>query len=317
MDKQKMKTATAILSVVSNTTLVALKLAIGTIIGSVSVISEAIHSGVDLVAAVIALVAVRKSGKPEDREHAYGHGKIENIAGTIEAILIFLAAAWIIYEAAHKLIRPAPMEEVGWGVIVMALSAAVNFGVSHVLFRVGERTDSIALKADGMHLRTDVYTSAGVMLGLLVYWAAGRVLPGLSLWWIDPVVAILVALMIVKAAWDLTVESARDLLDARLAPEEENVVTAEIELLYPEVYGYHHLRSRKSGPYRFYDLHLMVPPEASMKEAHEVSDVLKERVRHHYSEAWVEIHLEPCDHTCKEHCREHCFHLERARHVDA
>ena len=317
MEKQAMKTAAAMLSVVSNTTLVALKLVIGTVIGSVSVISEAIHSGVDLVASVIALIAVRKSAKTEDDEHPYGHGKIENIAGTIEAILIFFAAGWIIFEAVHKLTNPAPMEGVSWGIAVMALSALANFIVSHVLFRVGEKTDSIALKADGMHLRTDVYTSAGVMAGLLLYWAAGTLFPGTSFWWIDPAAAIAVALLIVKAAWELTVESARDLLDARLPADEEAFVEKEIESLYPSAYGYHHLRSRKSGPYRFFDLHLMVPGEFTMKEAHDVSDTLKGRIRERFPDTWVEIHLEPCDHSCREHCREHCFHLERARHVDA
>lgn len=317
MEKQTMKTCTAALSVASNTVLVVSKLVIGTIIGSVSVISEAIHSGVDLVAAVIALGAVRKSGKPEDMDHPYGHGKVENIAGTIEAILIFLAAGWIIYEAVHKLINPSPMEEVGWGIAIMAFSAVANLIVSHTLFHVGEKTDSIALKADGMHLRTDVYTSAGVMAGLLIYRVAGMIFPGVSLWWIDPVTAIAVALLIIRAAWKLTVESARDLLDSRLPADEESVVINEIRSLYPDAYGYHHLRSRKSGPYRFFDFHLMVAPGSTMESAHATSDVVKRRIMDHFPETWVEIHLEPCDHSCKEHCREHCYHLEKERHVDA
>ncbi len=316
MEKQTMKTLTAALSVASNTMLVILKLIIGTIIGSVSVISEAIHSGVDLVAAVIALGAVRKSGKPEDAGHPYGHGKVENIAGTIEAILIFLAAGWIIYEAFHKLINPSPMEEVGWGIAVMGFSALANLIVSHLLFRVGEKTDSIALKADGMHLRTDVYTSAGVMAGLLIYRVVGILFPGVSLWWIDPVTAIAVAILIIRAAWELTIESARDLLDSRLSEDEEAVVAEETAALYPDAYGYHHLRSRKSGPYRFFDLHLVVASGTSMEAAHATSDALKQKVREHFPECWVEIHLEPCDHSCREHCREHCLHLEKSRHVD-
>ncbi len=317
MDKQKIKTRTAALSVLSNTVLVIIKLVVGTVIGSVSVISEAIHSGVDLIAAAIALVAVRKSGKPGDEGHPYGHGKVENIAGTVEAILIFLAAGWIIYEAVHKLVSPSPMEEVSWGIAVMAFSALANFIVSHVLFRVGEKTDSIALRADGMHLRTDVYTSAGVMAGLLIYKAAGSFFPGVSLWWIDPVAAIAVALLIVKAAWELTIESSRDLLDSRLPANDEAVVMQEIESIYPNAYGYHHLRSRKSGPYRFFDFHLMVPPGTSMESAHVTSDILKQRIGERLPETMVEIHLEPCDHSCREHCREHCFHLEKAQHVDA
>ena len=182
MDADKRKAAVATLSVVSNATLVVLKLAAGLLIGSVSVISEAIHSGVDLVASVIALVAVKQAARPPDAQHEFGHGKVENVSGTIEALLIFLAAAWIIYEAVKKLVHPEPIDAAAWGVGVMLVSAAANLFVSHRLFKVGKETDSIALQADAWHLRTDVYTSAGVMaaLGLI---ALGRVvLPGRKVW---------------------------------------------------------------------------------------------------------------------------------------
>ena len=317
MEKQKMKIGAAALSVFSNTTLVIVKLVVGLLIGSVSVISEAIHSGVDLIAAVVALFAVQKSAKPADRSHPYGHGKIENIAGTIEALLIFFAAGWIIYEAVHKLFSPQPMEEVSWGIAVMAFSAFANLIVSQILFKVGEKTDSIALKADGMHLRTDVYTSGGVMVGLLIYWSVGSIFPGISIWWIDPVAAILVALLIVKAAYDLTIESARDLLDARLPHDEELVIRDEVASIYPSAYGYHHLRTRKSGPYRYFDFHLIVPKDLSVEEAHNITDSLKAKVKEKFYDAMVEIHVEPCDHSCKDHCRINCFHLERVKHVDA
>src|SRR5512136_1708331 len=148
MDAQRQKSAVAWLSVISNTALVTGKLIIGLLIGSVSVISEAIHSGVDLLAAVIALFAVKTSHRVADEDHPFGHGKVENISGTIEALLIFLAAGWIIYEAAHKLIRPEPLEAVGWGVGVMLVSSIANIVVSQMLFKVGRETDSMALQAD-------------------------------------------------------------------------------------------------------------------------------------------------------------------------
>ena len=177
MNADQRKKRVALLSVLSNSTLVVLKLAVGLAIGSVSVISEAIHSGVDLVAAAIAYYSVRTSGIPADREHPYGHGKIENISGTVEALLIFIAAVWIFYEAIQKIVRPAPLEMAFWGVAVMFLSAVINTIVSRKLFRVGKETDSVALIADGWHLRTDVYTSAGVMLGLAVPSGPLRSLP--------------------------------------------------------------------------------------------------------------------------------------------
>lgn len=317
MEKQRMKTAVASLSVASNGILVIIKLTIGLFIGSVSVISEAIHSGVDLVAAVIALFAVRTSSKPADSTHEYGHGKIENIAGTVEALLIFLAAGWIIYESVMKLIHPHDLETVGWGVAVMGISALANLGVSAMLFMVGTKTDSIALKADAMHLRTDVYTSAGVMLGLLLFWFGRRFFPGVNLEWIDPVSAILVALLIIKAAYDLTMESAKDLLDASLPGDEESVVEECAVTLYPRVYGYHHLKTRKSGPYRFFDLHLMVHEMMIVRDAHEAGDQLVAKIKERFPDAKITIHTEPCDHSCKQHCREHCFHLERENHADA
>jgi cation diffusion facilitator family transporter len=306
MDNIAKKSRVALLSVTSNCSLVAMKLAIGLLINSVSVISEAIHSAVDLVAAVIALIAVRKSSKPEDRHHAFGHGKIENISGSIEALLIFVAAGWIIYEAVQKLKHPHPMEQAGWGVLVMTISAVANFFVSHMLFKVGTETDSIALKADGWHLRTDVWTSLGVMLGLLSYWIGTLLFPGIDLSWIDPVAAIAVALLIVKAAYDLTLESVRDLLDTSLGREDEQLIGKYVEEQYPRVLSYHKLRTRKSGSQRFYELHLVVMPEMSVKESHELGDRIVAGVKGHYPDAKVVIHVEPCEKTCTKECVGNC-----------
>ena len=206
----------ALLSVGSNSLLIVLKIVVGMMIGSVAVISEAIHSGVDLIASLIAFFAVRASGRAADERHPYGHGKYENVSGTVEAVLIFVAAGWIIYEAVGRLIDPEPVEMPVWGVAVMLVSAIVNIIVSSRLFKVGKETDSVALQADAWHLRTDVYTSLGVMTGLLVIWIVGLIDPDINLHWLDPVVAIAVALLIVKAAVDLLREAARDLVDVSL-----------------------------------------------------------------------------------------------------
>jgi len=153
------KTGVALLSVASNAGLIVIKIAVGLLIGSVGILSEAIHSGVDLVASLIALFGVRKASEAADERHPYGHGKFENIAGTIEAVLIFSAAVWIIYEAVGRLRHSQPLAMVGWGVAVMFVSVVVNAFVARRLFKVGRATDSVALQADAWHHQTDVYTS--------------------------------------------------------------------------------------------------------------------------------------------------------------
>lgn len=302
MNSQQQKTAAAALSVGSNVLLVAAKLVIGLAIGSVSVLSEAIHSGVDLLAALIALFAVRSSGKPADAEHPFGHGKIENLSGAVEALLIFLAAGWILYEAIGKLIWPEPIEQPGWGVAVMALSAGLNWLVSATLFKVAKATDSVALQADAWHLRTDVWTSVGVTIGLGLIWAAETLLPGRHFHWIDPVVAIIVALLILKAAWNLTLQAGHDLLDANIPPDEQTWLRHYLEALrddsaQPDIRGYHKLRTRKSGHMRFVEFHLFVNPQMSVDESHRITQVLKAEIRRRLPSSDVLIHIEPYDPT--------------------
>jgi cation diffusion facilitator family transporter len=300
----KRKASVALLSIASNTALTLLKIVVGVMIGSVSVLSEAIHSSVDLLAALIAFIAVRTSGKPADEDHPFGHGKVENISGTVEALLIFLAAGWIIFEAAKKLQNPEPLEDVGWGVAVMLVSAVLNLLVSEKLFLVGRETDSAALQADAWHLRTDVYTSLGVMAGLGIILLGGLLFPGMDLAWVDPVVAIGVALLIIRAAYHLTVESARDLLDVSLPPEEEDGIRKQITVFAPSVRGFHRLRTRKSGPYRFVEFHVRVDAGLSVDESHRISDMITCGIKQHYPGTTVTIHIEPCN--CAMSTKESC-----------
>lgn len=313
MDAQRRKGAAAWLSVISNTSLVAGKLVIGFSIGSVSVVSEAVHSGVDLLAAVVALFAVSTSQRVADEDHPFGHGKIENISGTIEALLIFLAAGWILYEAAHKLILPEPLEAVGWGVGVMLVSAVVNLFVSQMLFKVGRETDSIALQADAWHLRTDIYTSAGVMVGLGLILMGERFLPGAGLLWLDPVAAILVALMIVHAAWRLTRDSGRDLLDASLPGAETEEIRELVRGFGASVRSFHHLRTRKAGANRFVEFHLVVDKDLSVEKAHRMADALTQAIKAKLPGSTVTIHVEPCEGPCRPACLEGCLLAEADR----
>ncbi len=294
-EKNRRKSNVALLSVISNTSLVILKLVVGTLIGSVSVVSEAIHSAVDLLAAIIALFAVKKSGKPADEDHPFGHGKVENISGTIEALLIFLAAGWIIFEAIKKLRNPQPMDDAWLGLAIMLISVMANILVSKNLFKVGKETESIALMADAWHLRTDVYTSLGVFGGLAVIFAGGLILPGVDLQWADPVAAIGVALLIIRAAYHLTVESARDLVDVGLPSEEVDDVRRHIRAFAPTIRGFHRLRTRKAGSIRFVEFHIRVDPSMSVDESHRISDMITCSIKQHYPGTTVTIHIEPCN----------------------
>lgn len=313
MDQQKRKIRAALLSVASNTTLIVMKLFVGLAIGSVSIISEAIHSGVDLLAAIIALFSVKTSGLPADKRHPYGHGKVENISGTIEALLIFGAAGWIIFEAVNRLRHPGVIEAAGWGVAVMLISALANIFVSRILFKVGKETDSVALIADAWHLRTDVYTSTGVMLGMFAIWIGPRLLPGADLRWVDPVAAMLVALLIIKAAYDLTLASAKDLMDVGLPPEEQAWIKDLIENHSPQVHGFHQLRTRKAGHFRFIEFHLKVDPQLTVAASHAIAEDLTAHIEEHFPDSSVMIHIEPCEGKCSLKCLEGCFLSENQR----
>ena len=313
MDMQSRKIQVARLSVISNTILVALKLVVGLLIGSVSILSEAIHSGVDLVAAGISLFSVRTSSIPADEEHPFGHGKVENISGTIEALLIFVASIWIIYEAMQKLIHPQPIEYVGWGVIVMLISAAANIVVSEKLFKVARETDSIALQADALHLRTDVFTSVGVMASLSLIWVGHRFFPDPDIHWLDPAAALGVAVLIIRAAYRLTVQAVRDLMDVQLPPEEETWIRDLIQAQRPTIHGFHKLRTRKAGNFRFIEFHIKVDPEMSVGVSHRITNELAAGIKRRFPEASVTIHTEPCDGRCDESCLRGCLLSEPKR----
>lgn len=289
------KSRVAALSVASNTSLVIFKVIVGLSIGSISVISEAIHSGVDLLAAIIALYAVTHSDKPADKRHPFGHGKIENISGVVEALLIFLAAGWIVFEAAKKLMHPEPMDTATWGIVVMGVSCAMNLVVSKMLFKVGKATDSIALQADAWHLRTDVWTSFGVMAGLAVILVGKFVSPGTYLDWVDPFAAMAVALLIVKAAWELTAQSFHDLLDVSLPDNEVEKVRRILDNARPRIDGYHALRTRKAGAARFVEVHVIVDPAMTVDESHALTDRIADSVNEQIGKTRVTIHIEPND----------------------
>jgi len=282
------KSKVALLSIVSNTTLIIFKVLAGLLSGSVSIISEAIHSGMDLVASFIAFFSVRQSGKPADREHPYGHGKIENISGIAEGLLIFVAAGMIIREAIEKLFNPSEIEQAGLAISVMLGASLVNLLVSGKLYRVSREEDSMALEADALHLKTDVYTSLGVAIGLLLIKLTGLLV-------LDPVVAILVALLIIKEAWELCRDAFEYLLDTKLTDSEEAEIIKVIERHRDKFMDYHKLKTRKSGNMKHIDFHITVERDATAVEIHEIIGCIKKAMREEFGNTRVNVHVDPCE----------------------
>ena len=278
------KVKIARLSIISNSLLIVMKLAAGILSGSVSIISEAIHSSMDLVAAVIAFFSVRVSDNPPDSRHPYGHGKVENISGVIEAILIFIAAIWIIVEAVKKLLgEKIELESIAVGSLVMLVSAIVNTVVSRKLYKVARETHSVALEADALHLKTDVYTSLGVAIGL------GLILIT-KINWLDPLVAIFVAVFIIKESYHLLSKAFTPLLDTAWGDSE--ILELEGTLRKMDV-DYHDLRTRVAGNYKFLDLHIQIPENVSVGSAHQYCDRIENELTEIYENLTVTIHVEP------------------------
>jgi cation diffusion facilitator family transporter len=245
----------------------------------------------DLLAAIIAFFSVKISDKPADDNHPYGHGKIENISGVIESLLIFGASIWIIIEAVKKIINPGEIESVGIGFMVMFVSAAVNYIVSKKLYKIAKQEDSIALEADALHLKADVYTSLGVGTGLFLIWIT-------DLNFLDPVVAILVAIFILKEAFELLKTAFNPLLDIKLSDDEINIIETTLDKYSSVFCNFHDLKTRKSGHIRYIDLHLVFPENKSIKEAHDICDKIEDDIAEVLKNTQVMIHLESSDKAC-------------------
>ena len=281
------KTKAAIISVFSNSLLVVCKLIVGFLTGSVSVISEAAHSAVDLLAALIAYSAVRTSGRPPDLKHPYGHGKIENISGAVEAVLIIVAALWIIYEAIQKFYSVNLPEKLEYGIMIMLVSIVVNIFVSNYLFRVAKETESHALEADALHLQADVWTSAGVLLGLVTVKLTG-------LYWLDPAFAIAMAFVIFKAGFDMTKKSVAELMDVTITEADQNSILLILKE-HPMVKGFSNLRTRRSGSAYLINVHLILNKELSLGKVHCICDEVEQQIKQQFSLCDIIIHVEPND----------------------
>ena len=284
------KTRAAGLSIASNSLLIVLKLAAGAITGSVAIITEAMHSSVDLVASVVAYVSVRTADKPADTEHPYGHDMFDTLASfaaAIEALLILVGAGIIVFESVRRLTTGAEVQSLGIGIAVIAFSVLANVVVSGVLSRRARETDSPALEGDAAHLRTDAATSAAVLVGLVVVQITGA-------YWLDPVIALAVAGAIVYSGIKLLLRASRVLVDEALPPEELDAVREAIVEFGPQgVCGYHKLRARRAGSRRYVDLHVQFVAGTTLEAAHDTAHRLQDAIRARLRGADVLIHLEP------------------------
>jgi cation diffusion facilitator family transporter len=281
------KSRAAAVSIASNSILIALKLVAGVITGSIAIITEAVHSSIDLVASGVAYYSVRKADEPADESHMYGHAKVENMAAVIEGMLILVGAGVIILESVRRLVAGAEVHMLGIGIAVIGLSAVSNGAVSTYLYRQARRTDSPALEGDAAHLRTDALTSLGVLVGLALVEVTGVTE-------LDAVTALLVAAAIIFAGVRILSRSSRVLVDEALPASELAAIRAAIdEHRAGELTGFHKLRARRAGSRRYIDLHVQFRPGTTLERAHEVSHELQAEIRARIREADVLIHLEP------------------------
>jgi cation diffusion facilitator family transporter len=266
---------------------IALKAAAWWLTGSVGLLSDALESLVNLAAAVLALWMLRIAAAPPDEDHPYGFSKAEYFSAGIEGGLIVFAAAGILLAAVPRLLRPQPLDMPGLGLGLTALATAVNFAVARSLIAAGRRFHSITLEADGRHLMTDVVTSLGVFAGVALVYATG-------LLWLDPLVALGVAVHIVWTGAALVRRSVRGLLDAAISPVDKSAVT-RILAEYSRRYGvsFHALRTRQAGARRFLSFHMLVPDAWTVSQAHQLSEELEERIRSLVPNASIDTHIEP------------------------
>jgi cation diffusion facilitator family transporter len=281
------KRGAAALSIASNSTLIAIKLVAGVLTGSIAILTEAIHSLIDLVASVVAFVSVRKADEPADESHPYGHEKVESLAATIEGMLILVGAGIIVFEAIHRLAVGASVDMLGVGIAVMAISLVANLAVSTVLARRARLDPSPALAGDAAHLRTDALTSAGVLIGLALVEITGSAA-------FDSIAALVVAGAIMYAGYSIIRTSSGVLVDETLPAEELDRIEAAIAgARTAEVAGYHKLRARRAGRRRYIDLHVQYRSGTTLERAHELAHRMRDSIERALPDAEVLIHVEP------------------------
>ena len=271
--------------------LVVLKVLVAVITGSISISAQAVDSFLDLFAIAIIFFAISVASKPADEEHPFGHGKVEGIAAVAQGVLILAVGGLIIYSAIRRIIAGSTVELTEAGIGLMLVSIVTSIFLSRHLFKVSRATNSIALEAVARNITTDVYSAAGVLVALVAIRFTGLGI-------FDPIVALGVALFILKTAYDIMRKSFRELVDVRLPRAEEEEIIASITEHSGQLAGFHEVRTRRAGGQRFIDLHLMLPKNASLEEAHQMCDHLEQDIENRLPNSSVTIHVEPCEDEC-------------------
>ncbi|MBF0388241.1 MAG: cation transporter [Candidatus Omnitrophica bacterium] len=289
-DKEKKSAAKS--SVLAAFALVAMKAVVGFSTGSLGILAEAAHSGLDLVAAAVTFFAVKESSKPADREHRYGHGKVENLSALFETLLLLLTCVWIVYESIHRLASgKVDVEVTFWSFAVMGISIVVDISRSRMLYRVAKKHNSQALEADALHFSTDIWSSAVVIGGLLCV-ALSNYIPNAGfLHYADAIAALLVAVIVVHVSVQLGMRTVAALLDAAPAGLYAKVLAAASTV--PGVINCHRVRIRSSGAHVFIDMHVLMDNSLSLKEAHALSSAVEQVIRGVEPGADVTVHPEP------------------------
>ncbi len=282
------KSGAAKLSLAVVLALVVLKLVVASITGSISILAQAMDSVLDVFAVVATFFAIGIASRPADEEHPFGHGKVEGIAAIVQAVLLFGASAGIVYSAIRRIISGEVIEFAAAGIGVMLVSMLASIFLSRHLLRVSRATGSIALEANAHNIAADVYTTAGVLVGLVIIQFTG-------LYIIDPIIAIIVAAFIVRAAYGVLRKSFGELIDIRLPKAEEEAIKSSILEHGCQLVDFHDLRTRKAGSQRYIELHLTMPKNVSVEEAHRMCDHLEQDIKTRLRGASVVIHVEPCN----------------------
>lgn len=300
----KEKRSVALNSVLAAVLLTSTKIVVGLLTGSLGILAEAAHSGLDLVAAFMTYVAVKMSSKPADSQHTYGHGKIENLSALFEALLLLATCAWIVYEAIHRLtVRHADVDANVWSFAVMAGSIFVDITRSRMLYRTAKKYNSQALEADALHFSTDIWSSSVVILGLICV-LLSRYIPELGfLTQADSIAALLVVAIVVVVSIRLGIRTIQALIDTSCS-DDDAIIRGVLESNhFKEVCGYHKLRHRHSGGMHFVDFHLIFPRETTVAAAHDVATEIEASIATALGDAGVMAHIEPCKRSDCPRCR--------------
>lgn len=291
---EREKRRAALASVAAAVGLTGLKIVVGLATGSLGILAEAAHSGLDLAAAVMTWFAVRVSSKPADRGHLYGHGKVENLSALFQTLLLVVTCGWIIAEAVQRLVQKTTVVEVTvWSFLVMITSIAVDVSRSRVLQQAAEKHRSQALEADALHFRTDVWSSLVVLVGLLAVYASEKFPSLYTLRYADSTAAIVVALIVLVVVFRLSMRSIHALLDAAPGGMEQRVIVAAQSL--PGVADCHNVRIRTSGPNVFIDVHVLLDGTQSLEQAHRLTEEIERAIRTVAPNADVTVHPEPIE----------------------